>query len=124
MPKVDDKVFKEIDPNKIRKLFDIKLYQIHPGKPEEEVPSRLDIDEYPNIMIDHEIDDEEFDMALHTLITFFAQKQYNRTVVDLEDRNRKFSDDAEEPVEEEVIKDMTLSEIEELVGHKIRIVGC
>ena len=73
---------------------------------------RISEDEFPNIMLDHEVTDEEEEHALNTLITYFAQKDVYNIIVDLKMRNESYGP----------AKEMTIEEIEEQLGHKIKIV--
>ena len=74
--------------------------------------TRISEDEYPNIMVDHEITDDEWNEALNVMITYFAQKELDHVIVNLEIRNRWFGD----------AKEMTIEEIEKELGHKVKIV--
>lgn len=74
--------------------------------------ARISEDEFPNIMVDHEITEDEWNEALNTLITYFAQKELDNVIVNLGIRNRWFGD----------AKEMTIEEIEKELGHKVKIV--
>ena len=73
---------------------------------------RISEDEFPNIMLDHEVTDEEEEQALNTLITYFAQREVYNIIVDLKMRNECYGP----------AKEMTIEEIEEQLGHKVKIV--
>ena len=74
--------------------------------------ARISEDEYPNLMLDHEVSEDEFNTAIDTLITYFAQKDLFHILIDLKMRN-----DYQGPA-----KEMTMEEIEEQLGYKIKIV--
>ena len=74
--------------------------------------ARISEDEYPNIMVDHEITEDEWNEALNVMITYFAQKELDNIIVNLGIRNRWFGD----------AKEMTIEEIEKELGHKVKIV--
>lgn len=69
-------------------------------------------DEYPNLMLDHEVTDDEWNEALNTLITYFAQNPIHNIIVDLKKRNEHYGP----------AKEMTMEEIEQQLGYKIKIV--
>ena len=74
--------------------------------------ARISEDEYPNLMLDHKVTEDEFNTAIDTIITYFAQKDLYHIVVDLKMRN-----DYQGPARE-----MTMEEIEQQLGYKIKIV--
>ena len=74
--------------------------------------ARISEDEFPNIMVDHEITEDEWNEALNVMITYFAQKKLDNVIVNLGIRNRWFGD----------AKEMTIEEIEKELGHKVKIV--
>ena len=74
--------------------------------------ARISEDEFPNIMVDHEITEDEWNEALNVMITYFAQKELDNIIVNLGIRNRWFGD----------AKEMTIEEIEKELGHKVKIV--
>lgn len=74
---------------------------------------RLYKDEYPNVYLDHEITDDEFLYALDIITTHLMQRVSCKIVVDLDERERSLRP----PVE------MTLKEIEEKLGYKVKIVS-
>ena len=74
--------------------------------------ARISEDEYPNIMVDHEITEDEWNEALNVMITYFAQKELDNIIVNLGIRNRWFGD----------AKEMTIEEIEKELGYKVKIV--
>lgn len=68
--------------------------------------------EYPYIFLKEEISEDDLNKAIDVITTFFIQKGINNLIVDLEQRN-----DAMMPT-----KEMTIKEIEKILGHKIKIV--
>lgn len=69
--------------------------------------------EYPHIYLDHEITDDELGYALDVITTHLMQRVSHKIVVDLDERERGLRP----PVE------MTLKEIEEKLGYKVKIVS-
>ena len=74
--------------------------------------ARISDDEYPNLMLDREVTDDEWNEALNTLITYFAQNDMHTIIVDLERRNTWYGD----------AREMTMEEVEQQLGYKIKIV--
>lgn len=90
------------------------------GKYIEYEDALLGADEYPNIysVIDYKnntVSEEEFYKAIDIIITGCMQQQLNRISVDLDKRNG--TDEKKE------IKEMTISQIEEMLGCKLKIVN-
>lgn len=69
--------------------------------------------EYKNIYLDHKITEEELALALNTLITYFMQKGSYAMVIDLDKRNKELKS----------AKEMTIEEIENKLGYKIKIIN-
>ena len=74
---------------------------------------RLYPTEYNHIYLDHEITEEEFDNCINTLITYFMQNGYYAMIIDLDKRNKDLKP----------VKEMTIEEIENKLGCKIKIIN-
>lgn len=74
--------------------------------------ARISEDEYPNMMLDHKITEEEWGQAVNTVLTYFAQKELYYVIVDLEKRNKSVGP----------AREMTIEEIENELGYKVKIV--
>lgn len=71
--------------------------------------------EYPNIYLDHDITDEEFESALDILITHMMQHQLHSINLDLDIRD-KILEDRNKPME------VTLEELKHFFGRDVIIV--
>lgn len=69
--------------------------------------------EYKNIYLDHKITEEELALALNTLITYFMQNGSYAMIIDLDKRNKELKP----------AKEMTIEEIENKLGCKIKIIN-
>lgn len=69
--------------------------------------------EYPHIYLNHAITGDELEQALDIVTTYLMQHESYKIVVDLDERER----DRISPVE------MTLKEIEETLGYRIKVVS-
>lgn len=69
-------------------------------------------DEYPYIYLDREITNEEAVAAADLITTYFMQQKLNKLIVVLDERNEALMP----------TKEMTLDEIEIILGHKVKIV--
>lgn len=70
-------------------------------------------EDYPYIYLDHKITDEDFEKAIDIVITKFMQDGLYYVVVDLEERN-----ESRMPV-----KEMTMEELEKVLGYKVKVVN-
>lgn len=73
---------------------------------------RLYPTEYKHIYLDHEITEEEFENCINTLVTYFMQNGLYGMLIDLDKKNKKLSP----------VKEMTIEEIEDKLGYKIKII--
>ena len=71
--------------------------------------------EYPNIYLDHDITDEEFESALDILVTHMMQHQLHSINLDLDIRD-KILEDRNKPME------VTLEELKHFFGRDVVIV--
>lgn len=71
--------------------------------------------EYPNIYLDHDITDEEFENALDILVTHMMQHQLHSVNLDLDIRD-KILEDRNKPME------ITLEELKHFFGRDVVIV--
>ena len=71
--------------------------------------------EYPNIYLDHDITDEEFESALDILVTHMMQHQLHSINLDLDIRD-KILEDRNKPME------ITLKELKHFFGRDVVIV--
>lgn len=69
-------------------------------------------DEYPNIYLNHEITDKEFNIAIDTIITWFKDHSISNINVKLDDRDKELRPCVE----------MTMEELEKQLGYKVKIV--
>lgn len=94
----------------LEKRLRIKLFEENQfmGK---QYPLLYDTD-YPNIYLDHEITEEEFDEAVNVIITKFMQDKLSEVEIFLKERNEAFA----KP------KEMSIKDIEKELGYKIKIV--
>lgn len=67
----------------------------------------------PYIFVNHVVSDNEFNEAIDTIITYFMQRKLHCISIDLEERNNSYAP----------IKEMTLNEIEKVLGYKIKIIN-
>lgn len=72
----------------------------------------IDEEDYPYIMLDHEVNEDEVDKAIDTLLTYFAQKKIHTCIINLDERNYNKTP----------TKEFTIEELENIVGYKIKIV--
>lgn len=87
----------------------------NPEEPEYEyVDGNLEDGEYPNTYADHEVTPDELSKAIDTIISAFYQQKQNSITVDLDEREIENSMDERE---------MSLEEIEQALGCKIKIVN-
>ena len=73
----------------------------------------LEKSDYPHIYIDHEITNDELAHALDIVATAMMQRDSHTLIVDLDERERFLAP----PVE------MTLAEIEQKLGYKVKVVS-
>lgn len=86
-----------------------------PEEPEYEyVDGNLEDGEYPNTYADHEVTPDELSKAIDTIISAFYQQKQNSITVDLDEREVENSMDERE---------MSLEEIEQALGCKVKIVN-
>ena len=69
-------------------------------------------EDYPYTYLDHEVTNDELNNAINVIVTSLMQKKSNFIMVDLERREEMFTP----------TKEMTIEEIEEKLGHKIKII--
>ena len=80
----------------------------------EYVDGNLEDGEYPNTYADHEVTPDELSKAIDTIISAFYQQKQNSITVDLDER------EIENSMEE---REMSLEEIEQALGCKVKIVN-
>lgn len=78
------------------------------------VESSLNEGEYPNTYVDHTIEPDELNKALDVIISTCFQQKTSTITVDLDERERENS---------MVEREMSLSEIEQILGCKVKIVN-
>ena len=83
----------------------------------EEASTFLTPEDYPDIYVDHEVTQEEFDKALNTVITMLMQSSVSNATVDLDERNLLMNQ------ENNPAKQLTIEEIEKIVGARVQIVS-
>lgn len=88
---------------------------INPDFGAEVQPCLIGEKEYPNIYLDHDITDEEFESALDTLVTHMMQHQLYSVNLDLDIRD-KILEDRNKPME------ITLEELKHFFGRDVVIV--
>lgn len=76
------------------------------------VQCKIERDEYKNLYLNHKISDKEINNAIKILFSFSIQNDAKTIVYDLNTFNKKLSP----------AKEMTIEEIENELGHKIKIV--
>lgn len=76
------------------------------------VQCKIEKDEYENLYLNHKISNKEIDDAIKTLFSFSIQNDAKTIIYDLNTFNEKLSP----------AKEMTIEEIENELGHKIKIV--
>lgn len=94
------------------KTLEIRLREYRYGCLDVSEP-KIEFSEIDNILKEHDddiISDEEFDKAIDTIIMAFAQRQWYNVSVNIEFKNRN------------VTKEMTIKEIEKILGHKVKII--
>lgn len=69
--------------------------------------------EYPNLIPKKKITDEDLNKAIDTIIGYFILKDISYIMVDLDERNMLKTE----------LVEMTMNEIEKIIGHKIKIKG-
>lgn len=74
---------------------------------------RLTNQDCPHVYINHEITDDDLNKAIDVIITAFWQRDLYKVTVDLDERNRSMMP----------TKEMTLEDIEQSLGHKVKIVN-
>lgn len=96
-----------------KKRLDIRIFEEDGhGKYVSTEKTTLDKSEYPNVYLNKDISEAEFNKAIDTIITYFKNLAIRSVKIDLEVRNQSYS----QP------KKLTLEEIETLLGYDISLV--
>lgn len=69
--------------------------------------------EYPHLYLDHKITEEEINNAINVIATFLMQQETCELIVDLDKREKLLTP----------VKEMTVEEVEEALGFRVKIIG-